>query len=450
MIKQKLAAWAGEGNERMSSVLSGVLLAYLAVYFLVPYKPWALPVSLHTPLLILGAALAGLRLLARNFSFKALFSDDAALFPLTLLFFLVSTLLVHSASFSIGGFQAYLFSFLCYIFVRSAVRHLDLELFHAWVNIFLIVSAVLILLQINFAGLSYVSGLLGHYGFGRTAHGWGFANSATLAGGVMAWLTTLQLARYSFSEAGKPRRFQDSAELCAIGLGAVGLFYTLSRAAWGGYLVGAACVFITLRLAKLPKKRFARAAVSSAAFLAVFGVFLGPEVYHKKEKLMFFSRIFFAPGITVAQDLSVNTRALAWGVAVDGIKSAPVWGIGLDRFPAYYRRAYPALTRSAKGAIDLNQSINPHNSYLYYAVEVGLLPACFLFLLIGRVLITGLKYRPSIKAYPFLMGLIAVCVWTTTNDFLKERIFWIVLALAAGLVSSKRGEEPPPALPSRS
>lgn len=435
MIKQTFDSWFG--GERLEAVLSSALLIYLAVYFLVPYKPWTLPVSLHTPLLLLGLGLAGARLLARP-QLKELFSGAVPFFLAMLVFFLASSLLVHADRFSMSGFQAYLLSFFSFLFVLSAARYLDLGLFYAGLYAYLGAAGLLILLQVTYAGPFYVSGFLGHYGFGYTTQGWGFVNSATLSGGVMSWCFSVALARYSFSGAGERSRSKDIAALCAVGFGAVGLFYTISLAAWAGSVLAAACVLAALFLSKSSKKNFMKAMLSVAAFITVFCVFHSPEVYKKREKLLFFFRFLFDPKLTVEQDTSVNTRAQAWGLALKEIEKAPVWGIGLDQFPALYHQAYPALSKSANGNMDLNQAINPHNSYLYYAVEVGALPTLFLLLLIGRILLAGLKAGRFSEACPFLIGLVAVCLWTCTNDYLKERIFWIVLALTAGLAFPER------------
>jgi len=267
MIKKILADFLGrDRNSKADLFLSGMFLVYMVAYFLVPYKPWTSPVSLHTPLLVLGLALVGLRMLAQKPSFKIMFSDELPFLLLMLVFFLISSLFVHFDKFSISGFQAYIFSFLCFVFIRFTVRHLNLDLLHAWMNFYLISSAVLILLQVNFAGLFYVSGFLGQSGLGRGLQGWGFSNSSTLAGGVMAWFLTVELARYSLSTVGKVFRFRDIAELCAIGLGAVGLFYTLSRAAWVGCILAAGCVLIALYVSKSPKKNFVKALISGMVF----------------------------------------------------------------------------------------------------------------------------------------------------------------------------------------
>lgn len=436
MIKQTFNSWFGGG--RADGFLSAALLIYLAVYFLVPYKPWTFPVSLHTPLLLLGLGLSGARLLVQKSPVEELFSGPLPYFLAMLVFFLASSLLVHADRFSMSGFQSYLLSFFSFLFVLWAARCLDLGLFYSGLNAYLIAAGVLILLQVTYAGPFYVSGFLGHYGFGYTTQGWGFVNSATLSGGVMTWCFSVALARYSFSGVGGQSRARDIFALSAVGFGAVGLFYTISLAAWAGSVLAAACVLAALFLTKSPKKNFLKALLSVAVFITVFCVFHSPEVYKKREKLMFFFRFLFDPKITVEHDTSVNTRALAWGLALKEIKKAPVWGIGLDQFPALYREAYPALSKSAKGNMDLNQAINPHNSYLYYAVEVGVLPTLFLLLLIARVLLAGLKEGRFSEACPFLIGLIAVCLWTCTNDYLKERIFWIVLGLTAGLAFPER------------
>jgi len=438
MKKLLTTFFCSDKSQAPELLLSALFFVYLGIYFLIPYKPWTSPISFHTPFLLLGLAALGLRALLQKFPLAAIFSEEIPFFLLMAAFFLISALFIHSDKFSIGSFQAYTVSFLCFIFVRFTARHINLELLYAWINIYLIASAILILLQVNFAGIFYVSGHFGHYGFGLTSQGWGFSNWSTLGGGIMAWFLTVATARYSFPSEIKKTGFSEAAYLCAIGLGTVGLFYTVCRSAWVGYIMASGCVLIVLHLAKCSKRNFSRAVLASMLFMAVFAVFLTPEVCGKKDKLNFFAQFVSAPKSAVTHDASVNTRAQTWGLALDAIKNSPVWGIGLDQFPVLYRQAYPQLIKASSGMIDLNRDIDPHNSYLYYAVELGLLPAFFLFLLIARILFSGIRNGIVSEAYPFLMGIIAVCFWVFTNDFMEQRIFWIVLALGAGLPALKR------------
>jgi ABC-type microcin C transport system permease subunit YejB len=69
-------------------------------------------------------------------------------------------------------------------------------------------------------------------------------------------------------------------------------------------------------------------------------------------------------------------------------------------------------------------------------VEAGVLPAIVLFGLIAIILIQGFARGHLFELFPFVAGLVAVCAWIFTCDYLNERIFWIALGSVAGLSAS--------------
>lgn len=415
----------------LENIYGAVLLGYLAAYFLVPYKPWLSPISFHTPLLGAGLLLYAARILPELRRGAFSFPRDLVFFLLAAGVFMVSAGIVHFREFSRAGVQAFTVSLLCFFFVRSTIRAVKLETLFLGMKIYLIVSCILILLQVSFAGPFYVAGYFGQMNFGKWTQGWGFGNTHIWAGGAIAWMLSIILARYAAPQKEKMSVSAETFYLLSMGLGAVGLFYTLNRGAWVGMflaLLVLAAVFIWSRCSL---RNFFKGLAVMFIFVSVFRIAIHPDVYRMKEKMSFLRS---DPRNMLANDAATLTRIKAWGVALNGIRANPFWGLGVGQFPQYYEKAFPGLFKGlAADKFDPNTKQIPHNSYLYYASEAGLLPAAFLFLFMGVVLIGGLRSGAAAEVFPFFIGGLMICVWMLTCDYINERIFWISLGAVAGL-----------------
>lgn len=415
-----------------SSLLLGL---YLAAYFLVPYKPWLSPVSFHTPFLAAGLLLYASSLFPlRNGMFDD-FTADIALFALFSGLFLISSCAVHFSDFNRAGVQAYLVSFSCLFFVRLAIRRFDSSVIFLLMRIYLVASGALILLQVNFSGLFYVAGFFGQTNFGLGTQGWGFGNTHIWAGGAVSWMLSVLLARYSFAAESKGMR-EELGSLLAFGAGAVGLYYTLNRGAWLALLAVIVILASALSWEKRPLRYFARALAVMFLSVVFFKTVTHPEIYRMGEKVSSIARL------DISHDASSITRLKAWGVALDGIKSSPLWGIGVGQYPKLYEKAFPSLFSGlAPDRYDPNPRQIPHNSYLYYTVEAGVLPSLALLAFMAYIFYRGFRAGPGAAVFPFLIGAAAVCVWMVTCDYINERIFWIALGALAGLGAQKTAAE---------
>lgn len=439
-------------NMNFERISAGVLLAYLAAYFIVPYKPWLSPISFPTPLLGIWVILYGLNLIQHGSRGGFCIPRDLILFSLTVGFFGISAGLVHFAEFLRPNMQAYALSFLCFFFVRTAIRNVNIKMLFIGMKAYLMVSGVLILLQICFAGVFYVAGLLGQTNFGKLTQGWGFGNTHIWAGGAIAWMLSIVLTKYAISYKDKFSLSADFIDLCSVSLGAAGLFFTLNRGAWLGVALAMLLMAVIIIRAGLSVKRLLIGLAVMFVFTFACKITLRPDVYNMHEKLSFFNTFMskdepdtlesarsvqIFPGengrVSVA-DPSSLTRLKAWGVAVDGIKKHPFWGLGIGQYPKFYEKAYPGLFKGLEpGQYDPNTKQIPHNSYLYYAFEAGLLPAAFLFLFIIMTLFNAFKLGAASTVFPFFVGGVVICVWILTCDFINERIFWIALGVVSGL-----------------
>jgi len=425
---------ASAASATVFSYSEKILLLYLVFYFLVPYKPWGFPFSFHMPVLFLGLLVCGRDALGALRSGKAGVPGDVPVLAAAVIVFSLSAAFVHFREFSRISVQAYIMSFACYFFVRAVVTQSFVGRLYRVMNGYLILSGILILLQVNEFWPAYVSGFFGQTNFGRGTQGWGFANTHILAGGSIAWMFSSVFARYSLRGETVWSLREEAFWLSALSLGGAGLFYTLNRGAW----LGAACALLLLAASilfrGLPKKHFLRGGIAVAAFLVLLKFLMQPAVYKMQEKLSFVRNISVSPVSTVSNDAASLTRLKAWGVALDAIAQSPFWGLGIGRYPEFYSKAFPKLFIGVdRYGFDDNPRQIPHNSYLYYASEAGLLAALALFVFFGYVFVTAWRAGPASQVFPFLMGLVSVYAWLFTSDFINERIAWIAIGVVGGL-----------------
>jgi O-antigen ligase len=165
----------------------------------------------------------------------------------------------------------------------------------------------------------------------------------------------------------------------------------------------------------------------AACSIALCRVAFSEKTYRLPEKLLL---------AEIASDISANTKKKAWLLSLPLIKQNPMWGVGVDQFPKCYKAAYCNLDTAREG-IDPEMNINASNSFLSYMVEVGALPAAFLFGLILVVLCECFKDGHIVENLPLLVGFLAICVWALPADYLKERAFWIAFGMLSGSCDRK-------------
>ena len=399
-------------HNRIAICLGALLFLYLALYFIFPYKPFHLLISPGSIVLICGIVFS----------------------------FIASAMLVHHRTFSWRpGFFAYIFSFLCYMFVRYAVKYTSLIWLYKGMLVYLIISGILILLQANAASnLFYPAIFLSSTSITPIHQGWGFADISTVAGGITLWMLSIAVALYSFcddSSTGIKSPTSRFLSMTAIAIGSAGLFYTSCRAAWAGMAIAFISIPAVLLFLRKTLRHFFQA---TAIFIFTFSICLispRKNVYRLQHKINFMSDVLIKPSVSL-KDVSTHIKLEAWALAASTIKSNPLWGIGVDQFPdLYYKKVFLKLNPLATHIDSENAGINAQNSFLSYMVEVGLLSSLFLFWLMAWAIYKSLAYLDS-SSFSFLIGFLTVCVWAIFCDFLKERLFWIALAMLVGLAAN--------------
>lgn len=421
-------------EQYLKKTISYTAFIYLCVYFLVPYKPWNYFISFHTVILGFGLIACLVQVLSDFKAHRLKLESPDIFFALSVIFFLVSAWIVHSGNSSFAVSQAYTVSFLSLFFVGYSFRILRVERLYFWIKAYLIASGLLIILQVNFSGGYYVAGFFGQIVPEPGGAGWGFANSHIFAGGAIAWALCVVLARYSINSMIETDSASELYSFVAIGMGAAGVFYTFNRGAWLALALTLGLIFAVILWVKASPRRFIIGAASMVFFVGFFVLTTDPPISRMREKLSFMGSIAKSPGQAIVQDASALTRVKAWQLSLKLIKENPVWGIGLGNYSEIYKKSFAELYKGLNAdRFDPNPVQTSSNSYLYYAVEAGTLPAVFLFFSLAHIFSRAMRFGLSPESFPFLTGGVVVCLWMMTCDYIGERIFWIALGAVYGL-----------------
>lgn len=154
----------------------------------------------------------------------------------------------------------------------------------------------------------------------------------------------------------------------------IGVYATLTRSVWVGFIAGCGGLFVWL-----PASRPAKAAMILAATIVMIIAF--PVL---SEKIFSFKR---DKNVTQAEmEQSAQLRPLFAIIAVNMFKDRPVMGFG---FGQYAKAKYPYLQDPHSGKpLSITRSFMQHNVFLAYLTETGLVGlSCLLIMLfqMGRV-----------------------------------------------------------------
>ncbi len=189
-------------------------------------------------------------------------------------------------------------------------------------------------------------------------------------------------------------------------LGAIGLLLSLSRSGWLGLSAAIVVYVIIAADAKVRKIIFA---------LAVAAVLIVAAVPNLRWRVL----------LPFYGEKSADSRIELWDDGFKGIKQSPIFGIGLTGFAKEY------------ATINIDPTLDPHNFphniFLDFWVETGLLGLISFVGLASLFIYRGLKNRGNLFALAVSLFLIALLAQgQVDNPYFKNDlalVFWMVLAL---------------------
>lgn len=188
-------------------------------------------------------------------------------------------------------------------------------------------------------------------------------------------------------------------------IGAIGLFLSLSRAGWMG-LVGAVMVYFVIA-ADSKTKKF----ILSAVIVIVIAIIAIPN-FRYRLLLPFYG------------EKSSLSRFSLWEAGVSGIKKNPLFGLGLNGFS----NQYSALSPDPQ----LDTHNFPHNVFLNFWVETGILGLLSFISICYFAIYQGLKNRQDILKLGVTLFIVALLTQgQLDNPYFKNdlaMVFWMILA----------------------
>lgn len=189
-------------------------------------------------------------------------------------------------------------------------------------------------------------------------------------------------------------------------LGLIALLLSMSRAGWLGLAVAAAVFVIWFGDKKI------RVAATSLIFIGV--LIVGFNVNLRYRLLLPFYG-----------EKSAVSRISLWRTGATAIKEAPVLGLGLGGFGQQWERL--------NNDVNLDTHNFPHNVFLNFWVETGLLGLITFVILAGLVIVRG--FKKGATAYAVGLSLFVITLLSQgliDNPYFKNdlaMIFWLVAAL---------------------
>ncbi len=426
------------------------VMLYIIVYFAIPYVTKFSSYSIHSLILFVGGSILVIALLRQPMYMKESFTGILYIFLAMVVMFIFSAFVMNAGDLE-DGIKAYIASMAAFLFIYWGARFISMDVINWFFYIYLFASGLLAYAQV-FGGATYYPSH--HMGGGvSSVYGMGFANFSSHGAALV--LMPLAVVIAWLSVAGNINLTTRRVALVAISFGTVALIFSLSRAAWLGLLVGSLIVFIALKNAHMPIRRFTLAMVvvllsGTAAYL------IAPEQHRMYMLAKIHINVPAKIHINVpakihinvpakihinvpakihinddTHDFSARTRLVTMKAGLVTLAAKPVWGVGIGRFPEYYEAYLAKIDPDKRAMLTQRTRLGAHNAYLDIAVESGLIVFSFYVFLIGLVVVRGLRGGIPSVAFPFAVALSALMVWMLFHDALKDRLFWIMLGLVS-------------------
>jgi hypothetical protein len=190
-------------------------------------------------------------------------------------------------------------------------------------------------------------------------------------------------------------------------IGAAGLLLSLSRSGWLG-LGAAVAVYLIIAADKKTRK-----IILGGVVVIVIIIIYYPNLRYR------FITPFYG-------EKSANSRIELWGDGLKAIKKSPILGLGLTGFAKQY------------GVLNTDPTLDthnfPHNIFLNFWVETGLLGLISFCYLVWTYIYRGFKNRVDIFSLGISLFLIAIVFQgLVDNPYFKNDlalVFWMILAMS--------------------
>jgi Tfp pilus assembly protein PilF len=149
-------------------------------------------------------------------------------------------------------------------------------------------------------------------------------------------------------------------------------------------------------------------------------------------------------------------RLVLWGMAVEGLKKSPVFGIGGDNYYSDYKflRESYSLNKGGNPILEINEDLVPeraHNEYLQILCELGMVGGslfCWLLAGIGYMLLLIVRKRATLLSFAAIAGIAAFLIASTASSYsfrlpTNGICFFFLLALATNEIFVEEARSEP-------
>lgn len=159
-----------------------------------------------------------------------------------------------------------------------------------------------------------------------------------------------------------------------------------------------------------------------AVFVVLCALYFGSEFFHTRVNAVFIEVQQWVDGQAIAQDTSNGRRLSFWLHSLEAFVQAPWFGYGMGGFES-------AVTPHAQAAGFTFAFNNPHNQYLLFAVQGGVLALLLYGIFIGVVLLRN-QSQHLVLLHGFILAYVLLNMLNSFHYDFAEGVFF-VLGLAA-------------------
>ncbi|WP_394673353.1 O-antigen ligase family protein [Limnobacter sp.] len=159
-----------------------------------------------------------------------------------------------------------------------------------------------------------------------------------------------------------------------------------------------------------------------AVSVVLCALYFGSDFFHTRVNAVFIEVQQWVDGQAIAQDTSNGRRLSFWLHSLEAFVQAPWFGYGMGGFES-------AVTPHAQAAGFTFEFNNPHNQYLLFAVQGGLLALVLYGIFIGAVLLRN-QSQHLVLLHGFILAYVLLNMLNSFHYDFAEGVFF-VLGLAA-------------------
>ena len=216
------------------------------------------------------------------------------------------------------------------------------------------------------------------------------------------------------------------------------MFFTQTRGAILGLILGGATAFALILSSRWVSVKIK---IAGIIFAIIMGFGMAWVYANKDNPIVKQSAPLSRLASISLQDRTAETRLLAWGAGLKGIWEKPFFGWGAEGYYRVFGKYFPPqIFRQSDSNVWFDR---PHNIFIQYAVEGGLIGVAFYILFLASLIFYLLRYQ---KNYPGIVLSSFIVAYIGQNLFVFDSInssmpFFFTVGFILHLITRTRADE---------